>query len=108
MQLTITEAAVEKLRYFAEKQGKDKYGLKVDVYPGGCAGFQYAMDLVEAPGPEDQTLTSNGVNVYVQKTHASLLDGIKIDYVDNIMGGGFSIDNPNAKSACGCGHSFTA
>ena len=108
MQLTITKPAKEKLAYFAEKQGKKQFGLKVDVYPGGCAGFQYAMDLVDAAGPEDLVVEADGIKVFVQKSYEPLLAGMTIDYVENMMGGGFSIDNPNAKSSCGCGHSFQA
>jgi iron-sulfur cluster assembly protein len=81
-------------------------GLRVYVYSGGCSGFRYGMMLEDAPTPEDRILESNGVKVYVDGRSIDLLQGAQIDYVDTLMGAGFTVNNPNAVSACGCGSSF--
>ncbi|MGQ0536312.1 MAG: HesB/IscA family protein [Methanobacteriota archaeon] len=108
MQVTVTEAAERQLAEYAKQMGKEGYGLKISVYPGGCAGFQYGLDLVKEPSPEDDIVHANGVKVFVEREMDALLDGMTIDFVQTLMGGGFQINNPNAKSSCGCGHSFQA
>ena len=76
------------------------------VYSGGCSGFRYGMMLEDAPTPEDRILDSNGIKVYVDDGSVKLLTGAEIDYVDTLMGAGFTVNNPNAVAACGCGSSF--
>ena len=81
--------------------------LRVFVAGGGCSGYQYGMTLEEEGMEGDQNFEVNGVKVIIDPRSAEHLEGANIDFVDNLMGGGFKIDNPNAKSSCGCGHSFT-
>ena len=81
-------------------------GLRVYVYSGGCSGFRYGMMLEDAPTPEDQVFDVSGIKVYVDGQSISLLKGSQIDYVDTLMGAGFTVNNPNAVAACGCGSSF--
>jgi iron-sulfur cluster assembly protein len=76
------------------------------VYSGGCSGFRYGMMLEDAPTAEDRILEANGVKVYVDGSSVDLLKGSSIDYVDTLMGAGFTVNNPNAVAACGCGSSF--
>ena len=76
------------------------------VYSGGCSGFRYGMMLEDAPTAEDKILEANGVKVYVDGNSVDLLQGWQIDYVDTLMGAGFTVNNPNAVAACGCGSSF--
>ena len=81
-------------------------GLRVYVYSGGCSGFRYGMMLEDAPTPEDRVLDVSGIKVYVDGQSVDLLKGSQIDYVDTLMGAGFTVNNPNAVAACGCGSSF--
>jgi iron-sulfur cluster assembly accessory protein len=109
MQLTITDNAMQEVKKFieAENLGADG-GLRVRVVPGGCSGFQYAMNLEEAAGETDEVVEKDGVKVFVDMFSAQYLNGVEIDYVNNVMGSGFTFNNPNATGGCGCGSSFTA
>jgi len=102
----LTDAAATKLRELAAQEPSPALGLRVYVYSGGCSGFRYGMMLEDQPTPEDVTVRSNGVTVYVDGQSTQYLRGSEIDYVDTLMGAGFTVNNPNAVSACGCGSSF--
>ena len=84
-------------------------GLRVFVPGGGCSGFQYGLMIDEGEGDAttDSVFESNGVKLLVDPISARYLSGAEVDFVDNITGGGFTIKNPNAKSTCGCGSSFS-
>jgi iron-sulfur cluster assembly accessory protein len=79
----------------------------VFVQGGGCSGFQYGLMIEDAPGPGDQSIEVNGVKLFIDPISARYLDGAEVDFVDSVTGGGFTIKNPNAKSTCGCGSSFS-
>ncbi|HEY7936497.1 MAG TPA: iron-sulfur cluster insertion protein ErpA [Candidatus Limnocylindrales bacterium] len=104
--LSLTDAAAGKLRELTAAETSPEIGLRVYVYSGGCSGFKYGMMIEDAPTPEDQMLEANGVKVYVDGKSIDLLRGAQIDYVDTLMGAGFTVNNPNAVAACGCGSSF--
>jgi iron-sulfur cluster assembly accessory protein len=104
--LQLTDAAASKLRELTAAEESPDIGLRVYVYSGGCSGFRYGMMLEDAPTTEDRVLEANGVRVYVDGRSIDLLQGSQIDYVDTLMGAGFTVNNPNAVSACGCGSSF--
>ena len=104
--LSLTSAAVAKLREITATETHPKVGLRVYVYSGGCSGYQYGMMIEDSPTEEDKVLQANGVTVYVDGKSVDLLRGAQIDYVDTLMGGGFTVNNPNAVAACGCGTSF--
>lgn len=105
--ITITESAAEKLGGIMDQKGmKDTHGLRVFVKGGGCGGMQYGMTFDDATRDGDQIYEQSGLRVFVDATSLFYIDGANIDYVDNLMGGGFHIDNPNAVSSCGCGSSF--
>lgn len=105
--ITLTDTAADHIRGLLERQGKPSAFLRVFVSGGGCSGFQYGMTLEEEPMEGDQELAINGVKVIVDSKSANHVSGAEIDFIDNLMGGGFKIDNPNAASSCGCGTSFT-
>jgi iron-sulfur cluster assembly protein len=104
----LTDAAATKLRDLAaqEADASPVLGLRVYVYSGGCSGYRYGMMLEDQPTPEDLTIETNGVRVYVDAESRALLQGSEIDYLDTLMGAGFTVNNPNAVAACGCGSSF--
>ena len=104
--LSLTDAAATKLRELTKDETNPSIGLRVYVYSGGCSGFRYGMMLEDAPSPEDRSFEENGVKVYVDGQSIELLKGAQIDYVDTLMGAGFTVNNPNAVAACGCGSSF--
>jgi len=104
--LALSDAAAAKLRDLTKEETNPDIGLRVYVYSGGCSGFRYGMMLEEQPTPEDNVLLANGLKVYVDTKSIPLLQGSEIDYVDTLMGAGFTVNNPNAVAACGCGSSF--
>ena len=104
--VSLTEAAASKLHELTKEETNPDIGLRVYVYSGGCSGFRYGMMLEDAPTPEDNVLNANGIKVYVDGQSIDLLQGSQIDYVDTLMGAGFTVNNPNAVAACGCGSSF--
>jgi iron-sulfur cluster assembly protein len=104
--LSLTDAAAAKLRELTAGEENPLLGLRVYVYSGGCSGFRYGMMLEDAPTAEDNVLEANGMRVYVDGNSIDLLKGSSIDYVDTLMGAGFTVNNPNAVAACGCGSSF--
>jgi iron-sulfur cluster assembly accessory protein len=104
--VSLTDAAVLKLSELTKEETNPEVGLRVYVYSGGCSGFRYGMMLEDAPTPEDKILDVSGIKVYVDGKSVDLLSGSQIDYVDTLMGAGFTVNNPNAVSACGCGSSF--
>jgi iron-sulfur cluster assembly accessory protein len=109
MNLTITESAANEVKKFIEAEELPaEGGLRVRVMPGGCSGFQYAMEVEEAPQEDDEVVDIHGVRVFVDMFSAQYLDGVQIDYVNGIMGSGFTFTNPNATGGCGCGSSFSA
>jgi iron-sulfur cluster assembly protein len=104
--ITLTDDAVGQLRTMIEKKGNPSLGLRVWVQPGGCSGFSYGMALDDAPLGDDVISEVEGLKVIVDSFSAGHLQGAKVDYVDSLMGAGFTVLNPNAVSSCGCGHSF--
>ena len=104
----VTEMAAEKINALLVEEQKTGAGLRVFVQGGGCSGFQYGLMIDEGEGDpnSDQVFEVNGVRLLVDPISLRYLDGAEVDFVDNNMGGGFTIKNPNAKSTCGCGSSF--
>ena len=102
----LTDAAAKKLRALTAEETNPAIGLRVYVYSGGCSGYRYGMMLEDQPTAEDLTVEVNGIRVYVDGESTQYLSGSEIDYVDTLMGAGFTVNNPNAVSACGCGSSF--
>ena len=92
--------------YLLQKQGAAELGLRVFVQPGGCSGMSYGMGF-EDHAEEGDTITEvGGVRLFVDSVSARYIRGAEIDFVDSLMGGGFTVHNPNAVSSCSCGHSF--
>ncbi|MCB0115398.1 MAG: iron-sulfur cluster assembly accessory protein [Caldilineaceae bacterium] len=106
--VTLTENAAEKLGGLMEQKGmKETHALRVFVKGGGCGGMQYGMTFDDNFGDGDEVYNQpGGLRVVVDATSLFYVAGANIDYVENLMGGGFHIDNPNAVSSCGCGSSF--
>jgi iron-sulfur cluster assembly protein len=103
--ITLTPAAAEKVRELLDAEGDTSLGLRIFVAGGGCSGMQYGMTLDEAQDG-DVTLDLQGIRVLVDEMSAGYITDSEVDYVDSLMGAGFTVNNPNAVSTCGCGHSF--
>ena len=106
--INVTEMAAGKIQELLAEENKMGAGLRVFVQGGGCSGFQYGLMIDEGQGDTaaDQVFEVNGVRLLVDPISLRYLKGAEVDFVDNSMGGGFTIKNPNAKSTCGCGSSF--
>jgi iron-sulfur cluster insertion protein len=107
--ITVTATAASKISELLLEENKAQAALRVFVQGGGCSGFQYGLMIDEGEGQADtdSIIESNGIRLLVDPISARYLRGAEVDFVDNITGGGFTIKNPNAKSTCGCGSSFT-
>ena len=106
--LQLTEKAVEKVHEILSAQEPKPSGLRISVVGGGCSGFSYSMAFENAPGMLDKTYRFGELAVYVDQASLLYLDGAEVDYVENLEGAGFKFGNPNVKSTCGCGSSFSA
>ena len=106
--INVTEMAAGKIQELLTEENRLGAGLRVFVQGGGCSGFQYGLMIDEGQGDAaaDQVFEVNGVRLLVDPISLRYLKGAEVDFVDNSMGGGFTIKNPNAKSTCGCGSSF--
>lgn len=105
--ITITEQAAHKVRaMLADEEQPESLYLRVGVQHGGCSGFSYGMGFDTDKSDTDLELNQQGIRVLIHKESQPLLQGTVIDYKESMMGGGFSITNPNAIATCGCGSSF--
>lgn len=105
--INVTQVAASKISELLAEEQTVQSGLRVFVQGGGCSGFQYGMMIEENPGDSDLVFESNGVKLYVDPISLSYLKAAEVDFVESVTGGGFTIKNPNAKSTCGCGSSFS-
>jgi iron-sulfur cluster assembly accessory protein len=106
--LTLTPPAIAKVREIMATQDPIPTGLRIGVAGGGCSGFQYSMAFEMQGGMMDKVFTFEDVKVFVDATSLMYLDGCTVDYVETLEAAGFKFDNPNVKSTCGCGSSFSA
>ncbi len=106
MAITLTEAAAEHVRSFLAKHGKSD-GLRVGVKTTGCSGLMYVVDYADSVEPDDQVFETQGLKLVIDKKSLPYLDGTVLDYRRDGLNEGFVFNNPNVKSACGCGESFS-
>ena len=104
--IVLTPSAAKRIHQLSQEEGR-RVMLRVAVEGGGCSGFQYQFDLVDRSEPDDAVLECDGAAAVVDSVSAVLLKGSEIDFVDEIAGAQFRIRNPNARSSCGCGVSFS-
>jgi iron-sulfur cluster assembly accessory protein len=104
--VSLTEAASSKLHELTREETNPDVGLRVYVYSGGCSGYRYGMMLEDQPTADDRVMLAGDIRVYVDENSVRYLQGSQIDYIDTLMGAGFTVNNPNAVAACGCGSSF--
>jgi iron-sulfur cluster assembly accessory protein len=105
--ITLTPTAIAKVKEIMGQQNPVPAGLRVGVVGGGCSGFSYSMSFENAAGLLDKTYEFDGLKVFVDATSVSYLQGAQIDYIETLEAAGFKFENPNVKSTCGCGSSFS-
>jgi iron-sulfur cluster assembly accessory protein len=103
----LTEAAVAQVKKVIQDQGFQDYFFSIRVVPAGCSGLGYDLNLVREMKPNDLTWEQDGVKIATDALSNQYLAGTEIDFVSSITGAGFKFNNPNAKSSCGCGTSFS-
>ena len=105
--ISLSERAAEEIRGLLERQDKMEAALRVFVSGGGCSGLNYGMAIDDSIEEDDFVFNSYGVKVVIDPLSFNYIKGASVDYVEDVMGGGFKIDNPNATKSCGCGSSFS-
>lgn len=104
--VTLSKAAAARLNLIAGREGRPVI-LRVAVDGGGCSGFQYRLDLVDTPEADDLVIERDGARAVVDVVSLALLKGSEIDFVDELAAAEFRVRNPNARTSCGCGVSFS-
>ena len=104
--VTVTERAARKIAAILRSEPQGAM-LRVSVEGGGCSGFQYKFDVEREKAEDDLVIARNDATVLIDPVSVGFLAGSEIDYVDDLIGASFKINNPNAKSSCGCGTSFS-
>lgn len=103
----LSQAAIAEVNRIKSKHSDPEKVFRLGVKPGGCAAFYYTMELDGAIASDDQVLTCGDVRIVVDAESWKYLDGLKLDFTEDLMGGGFRFHNPNATGNCGCGNSFS-
>ncbi|HEY9111420.1 MAG TPA: iron-sulfur cluster insertion protein ErpA [Rhodanobacteraceae bacterium] len=106
--LKISDAALARVRELIAEEGKPALKLRVFIEGGGCSGFQYGFSFDEQRADDDFVLARGGIELLVDPLSMQYLEGAEVDYVEQLSGAQFVIHNPNARTTCGCGSSFTA
>ena len=104
--VNLTPAAAQAVSDLLSKRNLEGYALRIFISGGGCSGYQYGMALENNIREQDLKFAQHGVEIVVDEVSINYLRGASVDYEENLMGGGFKIENPNAVSSCGCGSSF--
>ena len=105
--ISISEKAAGHVREFAQQAGESDAHLRVGVKGGGCSGLTYVLDLAAEPGENDKIIEGHGIELYVDRKSYIFLAGTNLEYSGGLNGKGFVFNNPNAKTTCGCGTSFS-
>ena len=105
--VVLTPAAIAKVKEIMSTQDPVPAGLRIGVVGGGCSGFQYSMSFENAAGMMDKVVRFDDLKVFIDATSAMYLNGCQVDYVETLEAAGFKFENPQVKSTCGCGSSFS-
>ena len=104
--VVFTDNAISKFLELRSKEEKQDYNLRLQVIPGGCAGFRYDFSFDKDINKNDSIIEKNNLKIAIDQESLNFVKGSKIDYMETLQETGFKISNPNAQSTCGCGHSF--
>ncbi len=103
----LTPKAIEMVKDAIQRENLAGWGIRVGVVGGGCSGFQYSMDFEKDAKDGDWTFEQGGIRLFVDPMSSMYLQGVTVDYVVGLQGAGFKFNNPNARTTCGCGASFS-
>lgn len=106
MKIILTETAIREVKRLRAKYDDPNMSLRLGVKPSGCSGMSYTMAFEATAKPADETFEFDGCTVLVDPLSLSIIDGLVLDFSEDLLGGGFRFNNPNAVSSCGCGSSF--
>jgi iron-sulfur cluster insertion protein len=106
-EVLVSASAARRIAFLVTQQGTGAQMLRVSVSGGGCSGFQYGFDFDDQVNDDDRVFERDGARVVVDEVSLELLGGAEVDFVEDLMGAYFQINNPNATSSCGCGTSFS-
>jgi len=104
--ITVTPAALERVRQLLEKRGKPSVGVRVGVRSRGCSGLSYTLEYADSKGPADEAVEVDGITIFIDPKASMFIFGTEMDYVEDKLQSGFVFRNPNEKGRCGCGESF--
>jgi iron-sulfur cluster assembly protein len=104
--LSVTEAAVDRVKALLDKRGKPSAGIRVGVRSRGCSGLSYTLEYADEKGKFDEVVEAQGVTILIDPKATMFLLGTEMDYVEDKLQAGFTFRNPNEKGRCGCGESF--
>jgi iron-sulfur cluster assembly protein len=105
--ITLTDAAVERVKYLLSARSKPAAGIRIGVKSGGCSGLSYKFEYADARLQGEEEINQKGVTLFIEPTAVMYLVGTTLDYVDEEVRAGFTFINPNEKGRCGCGESFS-
>src|SRR5215469_15380955 len=105
--ITVTASAAKRIALLREQEQVGSANLRIAVSGGGCSGFQYGLSFDDQTNPDDRVFERDGIGVVIDEVSLDLLNGAEVDFVEDLMGAAFRINNPNAASSCGCGNSFS-
>ena len=105
--ISLTASAAKRIAFLREQEQVGAANLRIAVSGGGCSGFQYGLSFDDQTNADDRVFKRDGVGIVVDEVSLDLLAGAEVDFVEDLMGAAFRINNPNAASSCGCGNSFS-
>jgi iron-sulfur cluster assembly protein len=104
--ITVTQAAIARVRDLLEKRGKPSLGVRIGVRSRGCSGLSYTLEFVDTANPGDEGVQAEDVKIFIDPKASMFLFGTEMDFVEEKLQSGFVFRNPNEKGRCGCGESF--
>lgn len=105
--ITITQNAIERIKFLFEKRNKESYGIRIGIKSGGCSGLTYKIEYADEASPFEEVIEQSGVRILIDPKAIMYLIGTEMDYSEEKFKSGFTFKNPNEKARCGCGESFT-
>jgi len=107
MSITLTDGLVKQIKKLRTQDGNPRLNLRIIVDSGGCQGFEYKFELTETVNGDDEVFEKDGIGVIIDDISLPYMRGAVVNYTDELIGAHFEVQNPNAKSSCGCGTSFS-
>jgi iron-sulfur cluster assembly protein len=104
--LTVTQAALKQIKALLEQRNKPSVGIRIGIRTRGCSGYAYTLEFLDTENPQDEVVSCEGINIFIDPKATLFILGTEMDYVEKNFEAGFTFKNPNEKGRCGCGESF--